>query len=69
MKLALKSIKVCAILENICRDWAEEDPEDNIGRDPIENVPNFRVSRPRVNGNQVVRGKAVREWLMNQFRA
>ena len=67
MLLALKSIKVCAILENICRDQGEEEPEDNIGGDPMENVPNFRNGRPRVNGNKIARGKAVRDQLFNDF--
>ena len=54
MPLALKCIKVCAILENIFRDWGEQDPYDNIGGDPEENVPNIREGCPRVPGTEIV---------------
>ena len=68
MMLALMCIKVCAILENICQDWGEQEQDDNISSDPVENVPNIREGRPRVAGTEIVREKAVRDWLLTQFR-
>ena len=66
MDLAQKAIKVCCILENMCRDWIDGLPEDEEeNRDDNDNVGNG--AGPVAAGNLVTRGKAKRMWLMEQM--
>ena len=60
MRLAQKAIKVCCILENICRDWNEQLPPDDDDEEP--NVPNSIA--PAAVGNQLTLGKAARLQLL-----
>ena len=68
--MALKSIQCCCILENICRDWNEEDPEDN---DDTDNTPDAGdvASDAGAAGvgaaMQLTRGNARRLQLMDQM--
>ena len=67
--MALKAIKCCCILENICRDWNEGDPEDDDDTDDAPDAGDVvGVAGAGVGAAvQLTRGKEKRMQLMAQI--
>ena len=68
--MALKSIQCCCILENVCRDWNEEDPEDNDDTDDAPDAGDVAGDAGAAGvgaAMQLARGKAKRLQLMAQM--
>ena len=65
---ALKAIKACAILHNICVDWNEEIPEDNGQRPDGPDAGNVvEQNRNRSDQTRKTRGKRKRLRLMHDM--
>ena len=67
---AFKAIKACAILHNICIDWNEEIPEDDVQRPDgpdAGDIVEQRTLRNNSDHARKMRGRAKRMRLMNQM--
>ena len=67
---AFKAIKACAILHNICVDWNEEIPEDDVQRPDgpdAGNVVEQRTLRNSSDHTRKIRGRVKILRLLNEM--
>ena len=67
---AVKAIKACAILHNICVDWKDEIPEEDDQRPDTEDAGDIEGERRVMNDSDYtrkMRGRAKRRRVMNEM--